>query len=185
MKNLVILLIVIVLFSAVPVFAGGWFSGPHDDCLRNGRHFHSVPWYSGDSNRTATSTSTNSASSEKTETTATPADKLGGQEAMRVFLEKGFASAPTDAEADFVVEIRMVVRPRLKCYSTSHYSLRRQCYSDPEKVVFITLKDKNDVSIAVGKGDDENFYNAVKDAAEDAANKIKEKGGSVYIYDFS
>lgn len=186
MRNLMILLVVVViLFSAVPAIAGGWFSGPHDDCQRSGRHFHSVPWYSGDVSRGGNSSNPVSASA-KTETSPATADNLAEQEAMRVFLDKGLVSASTEEKADFTVEIRAVVRECVKCYRVSSYSYSRRCYSDPERVVFITFKDKNDASVAIGKGDDKNFYNAVKDAAEDAANKIKEeKGKSVYIYDFS
>ncbi|MEK7503202.1 MAG: hypothetical protein AAB556_02015 [Patescibacteria group bacterium] len=205
MKNLTTLLVVVaILFSAVPAIAQmtvsqmamsaddgqvskavqsrsryRGFVGPHDGCAIRGRHVHDVNWAPA-----SVAARPNSVPSDSTVPSSD--EKLGEHEVMRVFLDKGFASAPNDASADFIVEIRAFTEKRLKCPSYGYrYSNRRICYLEPERVVYITVKDKEDKSIAVGEGDDKELRQAVRDAAENALDKIKEKGKSVYIYDFS
>ena len=205
-KNFVILLVFVVLFSAVPVFAQApppvtqiameqrvstatrvatvapqvsrskyqWFS-THDGCPIRGRHVHGNDWKP---SVAVPRGSVNDGSSEKIETVT---ENLGGHEVMRVFLEKGFVSAPSE-KADFTAEIKTFVQDRARCFATSRYSVRQRCYSDPERVAYVTLKNKDGASVAVGQGDDREVREAIKDAAEDAANKIKErKGKSIFI----
>lgn len=209
MKILTILKVfLVVLFTAVPALAQGtadsrymivtsmatsaddanrssrsvsnyqWHTGPHDGCAIRGRHVHAYSW----TPASGTNTGTSPVGSEKPATMPQETSDMVSGEVMRKLLEKDFHVVEFSDGADLTAEIGIFVRPRLKCYETSHYSSFRRCFSDPERIVHVVLKTEDDNIVAVGSGDDRNIRDAAKEAAEDAANQIKEmKGKKIYI----
>jgi len=106
---------------------------------------------------------------------------LARQEVSRVLGDKGFKVTRQNVEGTLTVEIKFFLRDRLRCPNYDGY--RRQCYSDPESVVYVTLS-QGDLEMAVGVGENRNFRKAVESAATSAADKIKEeerKGKLVYF----
>lgn len=178
MKNLMILtvLVLVLVVFATPAFAD-WYSGAHDGCAIRGRHWHrAVPVGLADAN------------ADKSETETSAQQNIAAVETARVFIEKGLNVASASQVPTFVAKIEIFNREKLKCFDYGRYSYRRQCYLEPEKVVYITIRYKESgVPVAVGEGTDDNIQDAVEEAAEEAAEKIKKITGtgvldySVYI----
>ncbi len=109
------------------------------------------------------------------------ADDLPMLEVSKVFSEKGF-EVTDGVDGELEGWITTITKNRERCYRTSRYSRRITCYPDPERVVYVTVKE-GDKTLAVGSGNDRDVQDAARHAAENAAGKLKSrKGVKIKIY---
>ncbi len=102
------------------------------------------------------------------------ADDLPSLEIAKVFADKGFQVSDG---GELEVWVTTITKNRERCYRIYRYSRRIDCYPDPERVVYVTVKDGSGKTIAVGSGNDRDVQDAAKKAAESAAEKTLKKFG--------
>ena len=161
MKNTMILLIVAFLFSAAPVFGQ----------IEYFKFFGAKRTSRSAVQQTAETVAENQEASRS----------MARLEATRVFLNKGFLIITSSSDAKLSAEIERVSTTKMRCENTSRS--RRSCYSEPEFIVYITLWGLDNGVSGVGRGVDKDPRRATEKAANDAANKIKERRGMpLYIF---